>query len=692
MAPGRIVSWVHSVMRLLTNGKRRPPFRSSAGPTSLPRRLQRARLRTKILVPILAVAILPVTGVGVSTIKRMRAIVKEGIDDRLRFDTRTKADRIDVFIEDVRSDLLFLSQLPALVALATQDGLEPPTLDTAMRRTVEKQLLAFSQGKRAYYQVRYLNAAGQEVVRLNLATGRPTIVSPEHLQNKRQRYYFKSAMEEPVGQIYTSRLDLNVEQGVVEKPERRVVRYATRVVDVNGKPRGVVIINVNADHLLSLVGPLPDDGVALLVDSDGTIVGFKDPDSDPRAFEAHLGASLVSLYSAATGRAILEQTTEHELVRTGDLVFSTARISYGPPSLLRQLTLAVGYARAPLEGPVAQHTLFLAVVVAFAAVIAAFAGILMGGYFARPVLRLQAAAREVAEGNLDRRVNVMTGDELEDLAASFNTMTERLKAAQDRLASWNTDLEKEVQRQTEHVQQLQAGFSRADKLSTIGQMTATVMHEVGNPLAAIKAKIQVEVEDGAIGDEHSSFLRGIEREVDRLATFLRSFSRLSRLNDPATSVVSLSGLVRDVINFLSPELKRRKLDIISHIDDRLPNVQGNADQLRQVFINLLFNAAEASPSATAIEVTAERVEAGVAVRVCDHGSGMPANVADRVWEPFFTTKEGGTGLGLAICREIVQGHQGKIDLRSEPGRGTIVTVILPARENAEAPHNPTPER
>ncbi len=321
---------------------------------------------------------------------------------------------------------------------------------------------------------------------------------------------------------------------------------------------------------------------------------------------------------------------------------------------------------------------FLIVAMVLVLGVAATTGALVGHYVARPVAAFRDATRDIAAGDLSRRVKMRTGDEIQGLAEDFNTMTARLADAQEQLATWNAGLQEEVDRQTSELRGLQAGLARVDRLSCVGQMTASIMHEIGNPLAAIKTKIQVAQErDGG----SSPAMDAVLDEVDRLSGVLRSYSRLNRLRPATAGVADLGAVVDGVAVLIAPELRRKNVSLDIDLPADPPAMRGDPDRLRQLFINFILNAAEAMPEGGPIRIVVRVVDpeqTRVSVEVVDAGTGVPETVLSQMWTPFFTTKESGTGLGLAICKQIIDDHDGVVTVDSNRERGTTIRVEFPA--------------
>lgn len=644
-------------------------------------RVQHVHLRTKILVPLLALSVIPTVLLGTSTIYVMRDALWNNVVDRVAFETVSKGKNISVFLHGVEEDLRFLSQLSSVKELVLAEATGDLQQMESLRRKVEREFMVFSRGKRAFYQVRYLNHRAHEVVRLNVQRGVATVVAREALQDKSDRYYVKEAFALEQGDIYCSPIDLNVERGTVEQPSRTVVRFATRVIGEREIGEGVLVINLYGDFLLSLAGPLNPGTRAWLVDGRGTATGIigdihGEEVVDADSLLAYVDSEL--LYPPSTGplRGVIAQTKE--------TLFFSAPVLMDLAGSGERWTLLMSHPRSPIETPIRQLTTFLLIGLLFTVSVAISLGVFIGNYLVQPITRLRRATQEIAGGNLSAHVHIETGDEIEGLAADFNTMAMELSTARERLSSWNVELEREVEHQTENIRVLQAGLSKADKLAAIGQITASVMHEVGNPLAAIKTKVQAAQEEGNTQADHEELLPEILEEVDRLTTFLRSFSHLGSLPRPVSEVVAPPAVIQEVATLIGPDLKRRKLHLRLKVEDDVPPLRGDGNMLRQLLINLILNAADASPEGSDILVRARRAEPTgtmdeqqVLIEVVDQGHGMTEEICARILEPFFTTKAEGTGLGLAICKQVVEEYHGTMDILSKPEVGTTISMCFP---------------
>jgi signal transduction histidine kinase len=230
---------------------------------------------------------------------------------------------------------------------------------------------------------------------------------------------------------------------------------------------------------------------------------------------------------------------------------------------------------------------------------------------------------------------------------------------------------------------------RSRTLSAVGQITATVAHELYNPIGAVKLNLELlEAQTGVDGDSAQVVAR-LKRGVEHLSTIVMDLRHLTRTRDPERRTTDLNILLDEVVELASDRLERSRILVERNYSAQLPQGEYDPQQLRKVFLNLLINAVEASPQNSDVELRTRYVSGNGAsaetngasgtlvISVVDRGAGMSGETKRRLFEAFYTTKRNGTGLGMMITQEIVKKHGGKIEVESEEGKGTMVSVYLP---------------
>jgi len=236
-------------------------------------------------------------------------------------------------------------------------------------------------------------------------------------------------------------------------------------------------------------------------------------------------------------------------------------------------------------------------------------------------------------------------------------------------------------RERRRAESLQRELARQERLSSLGQMAAGLAHEIKNPLGSIQGAAEILGDGAPAGSRENELLDVLRKESRRLSGVLDHFLGFARRRPPALAPTDLAVVAERAATQMEVDAASRHVAIERSFADGLPTVRADAEQLHQVFLNLLLNAIAASPDGDRVLVTAARAQRdgrpAVAVRIRDWGGGIPEDVLPRVFDPFFTTRENGTGLGLSISHAIVGDHDGWIDIDSRPGKGTDVTVVLP---------------
>jgi PAS domain S-box-containing protein len=225
------------------------------------------------------------------------------------------------------------------------------------------------------------------------------------------------------------------------------------------------------------------------------------------------------------------------------------------------------------------------------------------------------------------------------------------------------------------VKKMQAELLRTQSLAALGEMAATVAHEVKNPLAAISGPLQILADDLPDGDPRKDLMKEILGQIRRLDNTVRGLLTFSRPTTPSKQPIVLSEFIGRIARTAMEQERGRGIRVRHHGPPDLV-VRADPALLEQVFWNLFLNSAEAMKAGGEI-VVQFRDRGGLEVRVSDNGSGIPPEILQKVFRPFVTTKSSGTGLGLSHCRKIIEAHGGTISITSTPGQGTEVLFRLP---------------
>ena len=319
----------------------------------------------------------------------------------------------------------------------------------------------------------------------------------------------------------------------------------------------------------------------------------------------------------------------------------------------------------------------------------------------KPVRSLTEATRHVAEGDLDYSIPETSADEIGTLAKSFNRMTGKLKTAQEEILEWTRTLEARVHQKSDELERAYKHLVQAERMASLGKLSAVVAHEINNPLAGILTycKLVSRMADkGFDGTERlaeaKSYLEIIEREsrrcgaiVKNLLTFARQAPLIPQRND-------LNAIAERCLLLVGHHLDLKSIDLEKNLAATLPPIYCDAAQIQQALLALLMNAVEAMPHGGRLRVRTsfDPARREGRVEVSDEGPGIPEEILPHIFEPFFTTKQegNGVGLGLAIAFGIVRQHGGNLEVLTTSQQGTTFAVILPVGPHTEDAERPSP--
>ncbi|HEX9399050.1 MAG TPA: ATP-binding protein [Anaeromyxobacter sp.] len=306
----------------------------------------------------------------------------------------------------------------------------------------------------------------------------------------------------------------------------------------------------------------------------------------------------------------------------------------------------------------------------------------------RPVAALVQATRRVARDQLDLEVPVTWSGELGILATSFNEMTRSLRSTKRELDLLMHGLEKKVEDRTAALRSAQDQLVRTEKLTSLGKLSASIAHEINNPLAGILtfAKLTVRTLDQGPPDDATrrtlvKHLHLVERETERCSAIVRNLLDFARERPLALKDLNVRGVVEEALQLLGNQIQIQGVVLKKRLAP-VPLVDGDFGLLRQACVNVIMNACEAMARGGRLVVETALVEDGRWVELAfrDSGPGIPPDHLSKIFDPFFTTKERGTGLGLSVVYGIVERHGGKIALQTEMGKGTRIMLRLPPKK------------
>ncbi|MFC1553611.1 sensor histidine kinase [candidate division KSB1 bacterium] len=317
-----------------------------------------------------------------------------------------------------------------------------------------------------------------------------------------------------------------------------------------------------------------------------------------------------------------------------------------------EIVISTDYISEALDRSDAKILIYSLLIAAFVALVLMF---FRRKWIVRPIRDLITGTKLVANGDLDHNIPQEEG-EFGELATAFNVMQDKLKSTQKQLIM-------------------------TGKLVSMGKLASGVAHEINNPLTGILAFTEGLLEEADPDDPNIKDYEIIKRETLRCRTIVKDLLDFTRQNEPDLSSIDINDVIHRTIELLKKQAKFANININMNIEENTPEVLADAGQLQQVILNLMINSAEAMPDGGNIEVRTYygKNNDSINIKVKDNGKGIPELDMERIFEPFFSTKNGKTnGLGLAICWDVIKMHKGDIKVHSKIGEGTEIDIVLPA--------------
>lgn len=300
-------------------------------------------------------------------------------------------------------------------------------------------------------------------------------------------------------------------------------------------------------------------------------------------------------------------------------------------------------------------TVPLIMLVLLLGVIASF---IFSRFITEPLNKFVEFTKVLGRGDFGKKVDVRSADEVGYLARNFNRLSMELKIAREKMEEAYT----------------YTHLLQAEKLSSIGQISAGLAHELKNPMTTLKMLFQAFKEQPDMTREDAEIISG---EIDKIDNVLKNFLGFVKQKGAQFTEVRLNELIENVLSLATFDIENSNIKVHKEMLENLPVIKADRALLEQVFLNLIINALHAMPDGGEIRISGKSDEMYTEVMIWDKGGGIPSDIQAKIFEPFFTTKEDGTGLGLSIAYNIVKSHGGKLFFNSNEGKGTVFTVRLP---------------
>ena len=487
--------------------------------------------------------------------------------------------------------------------------------------------------------------------------------------------------------------------------EAATLTAAERVSDVIRRSTAYYMLRNDREGLYHTIQTMADEPGMVkvrIIDRDGRITYSTDSSELNRIVDKR-GEACYGCHAQSQPLSRLDRPDRFRIYRNGGgkrvlgiitPIENQPRCSNGPchahPASQQVLgVLDTNLSLAKADAQLAENNLLsVAYTLAAMLIVAALSWVYIVRVVGKPIRELAGGTDRLARGDLGFQIEVRSLDELGDLARSFNGMSMQLDDANRELMAWNKMLERRIVEKTSELKKAYEHVLLVEKMATVGKMAAVVAHEINNPLAGILtyAKLMRKWVDrgdmkGEKLKEAGECLDLIGGESRRCGDIVRNLLTFSRTVPMNVETVDVNMIIDRAVRLVHHRLELDGIELQLHVDDTLPKVHCDSAQIEQVLLALIMNAIDAMPHGgnlwlrTAINQTGD----GIEIEVRDDGIGISPEVLPHIFEPFQTTKEPGqgVGLGLAISHSIIERHQGRIEVDSQLGKGTVFKVVLP---------------
>jgi len=638
-------------------------------------------IRTKLLIAFGGLSLAPLITFGIYTIQYTSKVLKASTANATQMRLKTTAKHIG---EEIT---LLIVHSQALADQLSDEAKKNEALNEIQLKRIFTRSLHRSP---KVLQLRLLDTSGNEVIRIERNGESIVDVEKERLQDKSKRPYYRENIQRPLGSISVSWIDLNIEQGRIELPHQLVFRI-TNTIDLRGKVH-LIVMNVDAAEVLpwAAMSTYGKSIETFVVNTTGQLVF---PVCTPKHCSYQFRA-IRAVYPS------MSDQTRTSLIRGESNIFISAGdrfVSYAPIVMpkpydgIAHIRLLISHSKAVVLGPTQKIQSLALLFGSLVALVAVALAALAAQTLTNPIQELLQFVRGIATGEFHRSLEVNSKDEFEQLATSAQDTARALETTQNELTSWNRDLQAQVEEGLQrvddlrkHKRDLEAQVQHADRLASLGMLTASLAHEIGNPLAGMKTLIQVRMKKEDVTPESREVFDVILHELDRLSGILtRTTSFAAPLAERNIEITLKEVHGRTVLLVARESMRKRIRHNIAGDAISFP-LRAAPHRFEQILVNLIINAIQAMEEPGIISTTADFDKDHIVLTVLDSGPGVPFRLRERVFEPFVTSKASGTGLGLSIVRQIVSEMKGTIDMSFPNNGGTQVQLRFPIPSEKES--------
>ncbi|MDD5773030.1 MAG: ATP-binding protein [bacterium] len=662
------------------------------------------RIYIKLVIIFLAFAIIPVMFVSNLVFNNSKNIIEKEILSKLSIINNEEKSGIETFFNERKQDLLLMEQLDIykthfrVLDQFYKDRSNPSYINA--RKEVD-QRFAVSQLTQSYIDIKLTNIDGKIIYVFDTAfepeIGNAIPNKDDVFQQSKNGIYV-GELHKTINKRYSYNLFLaapaydnaNKVIGLIYL-ELDMVKWFKFIQDNSelGKSLETIIVKKTPDNKVIFLSPLKYQQEAISAQTINIGGEYGLP-----AQKSALGETGSGLTIDYRGKEVLSVWLPIEDLGWGLVSKIDSEEAFLPVDRLKKLLIVV------------------ILITIFSTALAVFT---IAKSISDPIQELQKGAEIIGKGNLDYQIGNDSRDEIGQLSREFDKMTKNIretttsldilnkevierKKAEEHL---NQSLKQEVksreillsmladnnlirEKLEKHIEELKRAKNiliRSEKMASLGKLVSEIAHEFNNPLMIISGNAQVSLMSGPLSDEVKRNLQIIIEESQRAKNIIRRLLKFSRPSKGEVKEVDINMSIDTIVNIVEQQLKLANVEIIRDYQKDL-SVSVNEQQMQEVFMNLISNAKDSMPDGGTITIKTSQEEDYLRIDFRDTGCGMSEEVKNKIFNPFFTTKEEGTGLGLIICLGIIEVHKGELKLESELNKGTTFTILLPMGDKA----------
>ena len=665
------------------------------------------RIYIKLIIIFLALTLIPILFVGRITFYNAKNSLEHEILSKIESITNEEVEQATAFFTERKADVIALGHrdiFKTIFSVLDQFSLDPSNPSYAQAKKALDERLAVIQKAYRYVDIMLANKDGKVIYVLN----------PAHAKELNQVILDKEGIVEKTKDgIYIGNIRKTGHPG-----HPITIYLAGLVYDEAGKSVGFVAVEANMGFVYELINDnlaLGESWETLLIGkiADNKVMFLSPLKYDPKAI-LNKTITLGSSEAIPAQKVALGESGSGIMIDyRGKKVLSAWRPM---PLLGWGLVTKLDVEEAFLPVNKLQRLLTVVFLVTFFSIILTVLAVAKS--ISEPIHQLHQGTEIIAQGNLDHKVGMKTKDEIGQLSRAFDDMTLSLKQSTTSVENLNKEIaerakaEKKVEEQAKelerslrealkarevlismlddnndireklekHIVELgnaQKMLIQSEKLASLGKLIAEIAHEVNNPLMIISGNAQISLMQKSVSDDVKKNLNIVIEECQRAKTIIQRLLKFSKPSKGEVRLVDINKSLEAVLGISEHFLKLSNVEIKREYQDALPLVPMDEQLIQEVFMNLMNNAKDAMAQGGVMTIATSLEGERVRIDFKDTGSGMPEEVKQKIYEPFFTTKEKGTGLGLLICYGIVKAHNGELRFESQVNQGTTVTILLP---------------